>query len=348
MDKFKKRLSGVHHFIHKYFLWIVLTTYFFAAILPSFGLWIRDVSFGDLVWFDKSSVKLSLPLLMLSFLLFDGALGVKTKELKGLIKYPLLLFVGLFCNIFIPIVLIFILKYFMVFWHNPDEVQNILVGLAIVASMPIAGSSTAWSQITDGNLALSLGLVIFSTILSPFTTPLALHSVGFMASGDYGEDLHELAANGTSAFLMFSIIFPTIFGLFIKLLLGEKRAEAVKPFLKFINVIILILLMYSNAAVALPEAFLKPDLDFLLIIFIITTSLCIIAFGAGWLITKLMKAGKAEQSSLMFGLGMNNNGGALVLATMALKDHPMILIPIIFYNLAQQTIASIVNMKMFK
>ncbi len=348
MDKVKKTLTNTHHFIHKHFLWIVLITYFVAAILPGFGLWVRDVSFGDLVWFDKSSVNLSLPLLMLSFLLFDAALGVKTNELRSSVKYPLLLFVGLVCNIFIPIILIFILKYFMLFWHNPDEVQNILVGLAIVASMPIAGSSTAWSQITDGNLALSLGLVVFSTILSPFTTPLVLHSVGFIATGDYGEDLHELASNGTAAFLMFSIIFPTVFGLFVKFLLGEKRAETVKPFLKFINVIILILLMYSNAAIALPEAFTKPDPDLLLIIFIITTSLCIIAFGAGWFIAKLMKAGKAEQSSLMFGLGMNNNGGALVLASMALKDHPIILIPIIFYNLAQQTIASIVNMKMFK
>ena len=78
MNKIKKTLTDVHHFMHKHFLWIVLITYFIATVLPGFGLWIRDVSFGDLLWFDKSSVKLSLPLLMLSFLLFDAALGVKT------------------------------------------------------------------------------------------------------------------------------------------------------------------------------------------------------------------------------------------------------------------------------
>ena len=71
----------------------------------------------------------------------------------------------------------------MVGWHNPDEVQNILVGLALVASMPIAGSSTAWAQNADGDLALSLGLVLGSTLLSPLTTPLALHAVGLMATG---------------------------------------------------------------------------------------------------------------------------------------------------------------------
>ena len=67
-------------------------------------------------------------------------------------------------------------------WHNPDEVQNILVGLALVASMPIAGSSTAWSQNANGDMALSLGLVLGSTLLSPLTTPMALHAVGFMTT----------------------------------------------------------------------------------------------------------------------------------------------------------------------
>jgi predicted Na+-dependent transporter len=57
-------------------------------------------------------------------------------------------------------------------------VQNILVGLALVASMPVAGSSTAWSQNTDGDMALSLGLVLLTTLLSPLTTPAALHAVG--------------------------------------------------------------------------------------------------------------------------------------------------------------------------
>jgi hypothetical protein len=31
----------------------------------------------------------------------------------------------------------------MQLWHNPREVQEILIGLALIASMPVAGSSTA-------------------------------------------------------------------------------------------------------------------------------------------------------------------------------------------------------------
>ena len=65
-----------------------------------------------------------------------------------------------------------------------------------------------------------------------------------------------------------------------------------------------------------------PDYDFLGVMPFIATALCAFAFGAGWLLAKILKAGPAEQHSLMFGLGMNNNGAGLVLASLALADHP--------------------------
>ena len=55
-----------------------------------------------------------------------------------------------------------------------------MLGLALIASMPIAGSSAAWAQNANANLALSLGLILCSTVLSPLTTPVLLRSVGWM------------------------------------------------------------------------------------------------------------------------------------------------------------------------
>src|SRR5262249_41688954 len=142
---------------------------------------------------------------------------------------------GLIANLLIPIAFIFGVTQGMRFWHNPDEVQNILVGLALVASMPIAGASAAWSQNANGNLALSLGLVLFSTFLSPLTTPLALHSVGFMATGDYAEDLHELAAGGTGGFLVIAVVLPSVLGILLHAAIGEARIRAARPLLKLAN-----------------------------------------------------------------------------------------------------------------
>jgi BASS family bile acid:Na+ symporter len=45
---------------------------------------------------------------------------------------------------------------------------------------------------------------------------------------------------------------------------------------------------------------------------------------------------------------MNNNGTGLVLASVALADHPQVMLPVIFYNLAQHLVASIVDLALFK
>jgi BASS family bile acid:Na+ symporter len=54
----------------------------------------------------------------------------------------------------------------------------------------------------------------------------------------------------------------------------------------------------------------------------------------------------------MFGLGMNNNGTGLVLASIALSSYPNIMVPIIFYNLVQHiaagTLREIMNRKATK
>lgn len=330
--------AKISHVVHQQFIWMLIGSYLLAGIFPDFGLVIRSVSLGTI----------SFPMLMLGFLLFNAGMGVELSELRQLRHAPMSLILGLLANLLIPIGFIWGVMPTMRYWHNPDEVQNILVGLALVASMPIAGSSTAWSQNASGNLALSLGLVLCSTFLSPLTTPFALHAVGLMTQGDYSEDLHELAASGTGWFLTVSVIVPSLVGIWCRHLLGSHRVGSGKPYLKLANSAVLLLLNYSNAAVSLPQTIADPDADFLAVTVGITLLLCFVAFAAGWGIAYLRKSSQAERIALMFGLGMNNNGTGLVLASMTLADHPRVLLPIIFYNLVQHLVASSVDFVMFR
>jgi BASS family bile acid:Na+ symporter len=228
-------------------------------------------------------------------------------------------------------------------WHNPDEVQNILVGLALVASMPIAGSSTAWSQNANGSMALSLGLVLGSTLLSPITTPLALHAVGWLAEGDYAARLHELASGGAGAFLGVCVVLPSLLGVAGRWALGEERSARIRPDLKLLNSLNLLLLNYANAAVSLPEAVSNPDGDFVAVTLGLVLALCVLAFAVGAWLARLFGADGGQRISLMFGLGMNNNGTGLVLASLALADHPRVMLPIILYNLVQHLVAAVVD-----
>ncbi|MCX7113001.1 MAG: bile acid:sodium symporter [Proteobacteria bacterium] len=333
-------------FIHNKFFHCIILSYAIAGVFPQLGLWIRKVEFGSFLFFDGSTVKISLPIMMLSALLLNAGLGIQKEEIANLFKYPKLLIFGLTANLIIPVGFTYFISLSLQLWHNPDEVQNILVGLALIASMPIAASSTAWAQKSNGNLALSLSLVLFSTLLSPVTTPIGLHSIGWMANGDYAEDLHEIAWQGTGAFLFISVLFPTSLGVLLHFIFPEKITKAIKRPIKDINLINLLMLNYVNASIVLPQVFVNPDWDFLVAIVIITGSLCILAFYSGSIIARLLDSPPSEKSSLMFGLGMNNNGTGLVLASLSLSDHPTVMLPIICYNLIQHIIAGYVDYKL--
>jgi BASS family bile acid:Na+ symporter len=111
------------------------------------------------------------------------------------------------------------------------------------------------------------------------------------------------------------------------------------PFIKLTNSIVLLLLNYSNASVSLPQAVMDWDLDFLAVTVGLTTGLCCAAFASGYGLSRLFKVDRAERVSLMYGLGMNNNGTGLVLASLVLASYPRVMVPIIFYNLVQHLVA---------
>ena len=333
------RLAG---WLHRHLLALLVASYVAAALWPGPGLAIRSLSLGQ-VGLGTIRTEASLPLMMLACLLFNAGLGVNTAQLAGLLRRPPILAAGLSANLFFPIFFILAVSWWMRTWHNPDEVQSILVGVALVASMPIAGSSTAWSQNADGDMALSLGMVLGSTFLSPLMTPVALHAVGFVATGDYAEDLHELASGRTGSFLAIGVLAPSLLGILAGLALGRARVAAMKPYLKLINSVILLALNYSNAAISLPQSLADPDLDFLTVTLGIVAGLCVLSFLVGWGTAKLLGAGREQRIALMFALGMNNNGTGLVLASMAMADHPRVMLPIIFYNMVQHLVAGAAN-----
>jgi BASS family bile acid:Na+ symporter len=336
-------LSRISQFVQRWFLTLLVASYIVAAWAPALGLWIRDVSLGELS-LAGTKTNISLSMAMLAVLLGNAGLGVEPGKLQSLFRGPQLLGAGLLANTLVPIGFIYAASWGMQAWHNPDEVQNILVGLALVASMPIAGSSTAWAQNADGELSLSLGLILGSTLLSPLLTPLALHAIGFITTGDYSEDLHELAAGGTGGFLAVCVLAPSLLGIAARRVIGNGRYAAARPLLKLVNSAILLILNYANASVSLPRTLANPDPDFLGMTLAIVTSLCVLAFAAGALVPRLWPSTTpAQRKSLMFGLGMNNNGTGLVLASMALADHPGVMLPIIMYNLVQHLVAGVAD-----
>ena len=344
MQVLKSKINRLTHWIHHYLIWLVIGSYILAIIFPSLGLTLRKVEFANIQLFSTMpALIVSLPLLMLAVLLFNAGMAVNINELRNTWKQPKLLMSSLFLNSLTPLVFIVLISVFMLPWHNPKEIQQLLVGLAFIAAMPIAGASTAWTQNTNGNLALSLSLVLITTLLSPLFTPLVFHSVGVITTGSYSENLHDIASGKIVLFLGTWVIFPTLLGIFVGHLLQQKTVENIKSDLKFCNYVVLLLLNYINAATVLPNIVANPDIDFLVLILGITISFGVVMFSTGYYLAHYFKASRHNTLSLMFCFGMSNNGIALTLASIVLADHPDIMIPIIFYNLIQHLMASFVD-----
>jgi BASS family bile acid:Na+ symporter len=332
-------LDRIHEFVHGRLLWGTLLAYAFAALLPQAGEWIRGLTLARGSVFG-AQVNVSLPSLMLAVLLFNAGLGVQPERLRSLLRFPIILLVGLLANLLVPLVFVLGMSQTLRLWPDPVEVQCILVGLAVVAAMPVAGSSAAWSQNANGDLALSLSLVLLSTCLSPLTTPLVLKAVGLVTSGAYAESLNGLAG-GTSVFLMAFVMLPSFLGIGLRCIVGDGLLRRFRSLIKLITAVILLILCYSNATAALPQTVAKPDWDFLAVMLAVVIALCTIGFTSGWAIARLLGTDRGQRAALMFGLGMNNNGTGLVLAGSALAHLPSVMLPVIFYNLVQHVAAAI-------
>jgi bile acid:Na+ symporter, BASS family len=172
---------------------------------------------------------------------------------------------------------------------------------------------------------------------------MALHVFGKMASAEYERVLYDLAAYGSGAFLGLWIVLPSVLGLCVRFAVPEPQLTTVMPFIKLINAVVLLLLNYSNASVSLPQAVADHDFDFLAVTVGITAGLCFATFASGYGLSRLFKVDQADRISLMYGLGMNNNGTGLVLASLVLASYPRVMVPIICYNLVQHLVAGSIH-----
>ncbi|MDD4932793.1 MAG: bile acid:sodium symporter [Methylacidiphilaceae bacterium] len=327
------------HWLHRHFFWALIAAHGLAALAPDLGQRIRRLTFGSIPILGES-FSVSLPVVLLFLLLWNSGFGVPGGRLRELFRNLRALLPGLLVNFLIPLLFLAVLRAALAPWHNQEEVENLVMGLGMVVAMPIAGASAAWCQNAGGDMALSLGLVLSSTALSPFAGSLSLHAVASMVGGDYAEDLHEMAGRGMGIFLVLCVVLPSVLGILARRHAGEALFARVRPALRPANELILLWLIYMNAAAVLPYAFRHFDADFLAMLLVGSGILCLLRFQCGAWLGRLLGASVPERTALVYGLGMNNNGSGLVLAAVAIPDHPLAILPIVFYTLLQQITAA--------
>ena len=293
--------------LHHHFLWLLVGTYALAGVAPAGGRWLFGLAGTQEVF--GNAVRLSVPMTMLGALLFAAGFAIRGEHLRGVFRNPLALAVGLVASVAMPVLVLITISPLLSLWHDPVEARDLIVGLAVVAAMPVAGSSAGWCRAADGDCALSLGLVLLSTLLSPLTTPLAFDAAARLIPGDANGALSQLAgAGGAGTFVVTWVVLPTALGLVFRWLVSGARADAAGPWVKGITSIVLLALCYANASTCLPDVIANPDWDFLALVTVAAGLTCGIAFATGFGVARTVRADPSRRAALVFGVGMANNG----------------------------------------
>src|SRR4051812_44527900 len=126
-------------FLHRYFLWLLVGTYALAGLAPAAGRWLSGLAETTTAF--GHAVRVSVPAVMLGALLFAAGFAIRGEHLRGVFRRPSALAIGLAASVAVPLLVLLATAPLLALWHDPTEARDLVVGLAVVAAMPVAGSS---------------------------------------------------------------------------------------------------------------------------------------------------------------------------------------------------------------
>jgi BASS family bile acid:Na+ symporter len=325
-------------FVQRHFLWLLLGCYALAAVWPSPGLQLRNWSWP----LGINDGRVTVPLALLALMLFCAAVMTDLSQIRTVLRHPLLLAVSLAAVWAGPAMLVLAAGEIVPWLVDGDATAGLLVGLALIAAMPVANSSVGWTQNSQGNLALSLALVVLSISASPWATPQLLEWLGRSLSEAEQRSCDELLTQFSGWFFVVWVILPTALGFACRLCLTPARVKSHGGRIILASAIALLLLNYINSALALPKA-AQSSVAVLVVTAALAVALSLVGLALAWLISRLLRLSHAATSALLFGLSMKHTGLALILAGAVLSDKPLAILLIVLATLAQHLSAAVVQ-----
>jgi BASS family bile acid:Na+ symporter len=325
--------------VRRHFFWLLLGSYAVAAIWTRPGVAMRGWEWSPS---GVTKVPLSLPLLLLAVMLFSAALLTEVSQLRLVSRHPIVLGIALLAVWIGPGLLVLAAGWMLPSAIDGQSTAGLLIGLALVATMPVANSSVGWTQNAGGNLGLALSLVVLSILLCPWVTPNLLSLWGMSLSPSEQAYCTALVSRFSGLFFIIWVILPTAAGLACRYLIGPARVAAVaSPFI-LASAAALLLLNYINSALALPQV-RESSMALLLATAALAAALSIVGLALGWALAWVTRVKPPTRSALMFGLSMKHTGLALILAGAVLAEQPLAILIIVLATLLQHALAGVVQ-----
>ncbi|MEM8943563.1 MAG: bile acid:sodium symporter [Planctomycetota bacterium] len=324
--------------VHRNLLWLLVVSYVLAALFPGPGQKIRGFTLSG-----ATGDQVTAPMLLLALLLFCAAAVVRWSQLRELMQRPGVLLLGLIAIWLVPSLFVSALGWALPAMFGAKATSGMLVGLALAAAMPVANSSVAWCQNAQGNVALSLGFIVLTIVLSPVAAPQMLNLMGLSLSPTETAQCQQLVTRFSGAFFIVWVILPSMAGMAFNWLFGLELIDRLRGLLRMVSAATLLTLNYANASLAMPQALEEGVSKTFLLSSVLAIALSALGVSSGWILSRLLDSDRPTAIALMFGFSMKHTGLALVLAGQVLHTEPRVILMIVLATLLQHVVAGVAD-----
>jgi BASS family bile acid:Na+ symporter len=245
--------------------------------------------------------------IILAFVMFGVALGIKPRTFKDVFASPKSVIVGVLSQwVALPAVT-FIIALALSPWITP----MIALGMILVASCPGGNISNFISSLSKGNIELSVSMTAITTAFAPIVTPF-----NFFLWGTLYSHIISIKADIPTLVIPFMPMLEQILLLlgvpiFLGLLFSRYFPNATKKITKPAQ-ILSVLLFIGMVIVSFSQNF-QLFLDNIFYVFFIVMIHNACALGSGFVLGTLTRVSTADRRSLTIETGIQNSGLGLIL-----------------------------------
>lgn len=303
-----KVLEKISDLFGKYMAVIVLLVAALALFMPSTLLWINTS------WINY----------LLMLVMFGMGLTLKLEDFKIVFTRPKDIIIGCIAQFTIMPLLAFIIgKAF-------GLEAGLLAGVILVGTCPGGTSSNVITYLSDGDVALSVGMTSVNTLLAPLLTPAITY---LLLKTTVHVDVLSMFIS-----IIKVVIVPILLGFIINKFFGKQTQKAVKilPLISVIAITLIVAAVVSHNS----EKILSTGL--IVFVVVILHNLC--GYGCGYLLGVLLKLPVSKKKALSIEIGMQNSGLATSLAGTAFPDLALATVPgaifSVWHNISGAVLAS--------
>lgn len=256
--------------------------------------------------------------IVLAFVMFGVALGIRPKTFIEVFKNPKSVLLGMLCQI----VLLPLLSFLLALAFGQSISWTMAMGMILVASCPGGNISNFMSSLSKVNIELSVSLTAISTALAVFTTPFNFWLYGnlYLRFADIASEVPHLSIPLWDVFKTIVILLgiPLVLGVMTSHYLPRVAQKLKKP-LQWFSILFFIAMVVLSFMGNL-DAFLKC----IKYIFLVVLLHNLLALAIGWCVGSACRVPRKDRRTLTIETGIQNSGLGLVLllGTSIFADFP--------------------------